>query len=377
MHAREVTMGTTSDAPVTSAAFRDVIGRFATGVTVVTTRDDDGDHGMTASAVSSLSLEPPMLLVCMHRRSRTGDAVRNSGRFTVNVLAEDQAVAAQRFAMPVEDKFAGIATTRSPQGTLLLDGCLAHIDCVVEDMLAAATHHIVTGRVQRVAARNGAPLAYFRGQFGQLQPAREDAVTQVLRERVLAGGADDLQPRVLATELDTDVGRVDRALATLRAEGLVRGDPLVGYRAAPVSSGAVGDALDARLGIELGAVELAVGRADPDDVDELRRLAARTAELLGAGPVDITAYATANTAFHERLVGLAGSTALLDAYRRLSLHGILVRGVAESGALNRGHGEDHMAIAEAVAAGDLSRARSAIRRHTDRARGAHTTSRAR
>lgn len=364
-------MATTPDAPVTGDAFRDVIGRFATGVTVLTTRDGDGDHGMTASAVSSLSLEPPMLLVCMHRRSRTGDAVRDSGRFTINVLAEDQAAAAQRFAMPTEDKFAGIDTTRGPQGTLLLDGCLAHIDCVVEDMFAAATHHIVTGRVQRVAARNGAPLAYFRGQFGQLHPARDDAVTQVLRERVLAGGTADLQPRALAQELDTDVGRIDRALASLRAEGLVRGDPLTGYRAAPVSSGAVGDALDARLGIELGAVELAVGRAAPGDIDDLRRLATRTIELLDAGPVDVIAYATANTAFHERLVGLAGSSALLDAYRRLSLHGILVRGVAESDALGRAHGADHMAIADAVAAGDPSGAREAIHRHTDRARAAH------
>lgn len=366
-------MGTASDAPVTSDAFRDVIGRFATGVTVVTTRDDGGDHGMTASAVSSLSLEPPMLLVCMHRRSRTGDAVRESRRFTVNVLAEDQAVAAQRFAMPAEDRFAGIATTRGPLGTLLLDGCLAHIDCVVEDLLAAATHHIVTARVQRVAARNGAPLAYFRGQFGQLHPTREDAVTQTLRERVLAGVTGDLQPRGLAAELDADVGRVDRALATLRAEGLVVGDPLDGYRAAPVDHEAVGDALDARLGIELGAVELAVGRADPGDVAELRRLAARTAELLDTDAVDVPGYATADTAFHERLVGLAGSAALLDAYRRLSLHGVLVRDVAEA-ALGRGHGEDHLAIADAVAAGDLAGARAAIRRHTARARAVHTRS---
>lgn len=364
-------MGGTSDAPVTSDVFRDVIGRFATGVTVVTTRDAGGDHGMTASAVSSLSLEPPMLLVCMHRRSRTGDAVRASGRFTVNVLAEDQAAAAQRFAMPTGDKFTGIATTRGPQGTLLLDGCLAHIDCVVEDMLAAATHHIVTARVQRVAARNGAPLAYFRGQFGQLRPAREDAVTQVLRERLLTGGVDDLQPRELAAELHTDVGRVDRALATLRAEGLVRGDPVTGYRAAPIDAGAVGDALDARLGIELGAVELAVGRAEPGDVDDLRRLAARSLKLLDDSPVDVAAYATANTAFHEWLVGLAGSSALLDAYRRLSLHGILIRGVVDSDALSRAHGEDHVAIVEAVAAGDLPGARAAIHRHTERARAAH------
>jgi flavin reductase (DIM6/NTAB) family NADH-FMN oxidoreductase RutF/DNA-binding FadR family transcriptional regulator len=365
-------MATTPQAPVSGDAFRDVIGRFATGVTVVTTRDGDGDHGMTASAISSLSLEPPMLLVCVHRRSRTAGAVRGSGHFTVNVLAEDQAAAAQRFATPVDDRFAGVATTRGPMGTLLLDGCLAHIDCEVEDLFAAATHHIVTGRVQRVAARAGAPLAYFRGQFGQLRPAREDAVTQVLRERVLAGVTDaDLRPRALADELSTDVGRVDRALATLRAEGLVDGDPVDGYRAAPAGGDAVGDALDARLGIELGAVELAIGRADPADLEDLRRLAARVSSVLASPAVDPAAYASANTAFHERLVGLAGSAALLDAYRRLSLHGILVRRITHSDALGGAHGADHLAIADALVAGDLTAARSAVRRHAERADGAH------
>lgn len=365
-------MATTPEAPVSGDAFRDVIGRFTTGVTVVTTRDGDGDHGMTASAVSSLSLEPPMLLVCMHRRSRTADAVRGNGRFTVNVLAEDQAAAAERFATPVEDKFAGIAATRGPMGTLLLDGCLAHIDCEVEDLFAAATHHIVTGRVRRVAARTGAPLAYFRGQFSQLHPARDDAVTQVLRERVLAGVADvDLRPRALADELGTDLGRIDRALSTLRAEGLVTGDPLDGYRVAPAGGDVVDDALDARLGIELGAVELAIGRVDPADLADLRRLANRVSAVLATAPLDAAAYASANTAFHERLVGLAGSAALLDAYRRLGLRGILVRRIASTDALGAAPGADHLAIADALAAGDLETARMAVRTHAERAHTVH------
>src|SRR5919106_3453268 len=89
-------------------AFRDVVGRFATGVTVITTHHAGIDYGMTASAVSSLSLEPPMLLVCINRAAPTGEAVRHSGVFIVNVLGEDQADLAQRFATRAHDKFAGV-----------------------------------------------------------------------------------------------------------------------------------------------------------------------------------------------------------------------------------------------------------------------------
>lgn len=358
--------------PVTGDAFRDVIGRFATGVTVVTSHDEGGDVGMTASAVSSLSVDPPMLLVCINRRSRTGDAVHASGRFTVNVLAEDQAATAQRFAMPADDRFAGVPATRGEFGTLLLDGCLAYIDCAVQDSTAAATHHIITGRVQRVAARNGPPLAYFRGQFGQLHPAGDDAVTQLLREHVVATDDGRLDPVALAGAFGVDVGRIDRALSALRGEGLVRGNPRDGYHPTAVDARAVDDALSARLAIELGAIELAIDRRDPHAVAGLRQLADRTVGLLEQGRVtDVVAYATSNTAFHEALIGLAGSPALLDAYRRLSLHGILVRSPVEPGALRRDHGHDHVDIVEAIAAGDVDRARAVVRRHTERARQSH------
>ncbi len=361
----------TSATPVTGQAFRDVIGRFTTGVTVVTSRDDDGDHGMTASAVSSLSLEPPMLLVCVNRRSRTGDAVRASGRFTINVLAEDQASTAQRFARHGEDRFADVATTRGPLGTLLLGGCLAHIDCTVDDALGAATHHIIIGLVQRVDAREGRPLAYFRGQFGQLQPARDDAVTRRLRERILSQRSVALDPAALATELGTDVGRIDRALSALRADGLVAGDPVDGYRVAPVDLRAIDDAIDARLAIELGATDLAIAARDTSGMAELRRQAERTVAAFTDGRVtDVDEYTAADTAFHEQLVRLGGSAALLDSYRRLSLQGILLRAV-DRGLLTSDHAEDHVEIVEAMSAGDPTRTRQALRRHSDRARATH------
>lgn len=365
-------MEPTAEDGVSRDQFRDVIGRFTTGVTVITAHDGM-DHGMTASAVSSLSLDPPMLLVCINRSSRTGDAVHSSGRFTVNVLADDQADLAHRFSTPADDRFAGVATTRGPIGTLALAGALAHIDCSVADDVSAATHRIVLGRVEHAIAHEGAPLAYFRGQFGQLHPARDDAVTLLLRERVLGSDDDvDLDRDRLAADLDTDRARVDRALAALRAEGLVVGDPHHGYRPAPVDLPAIDEALDARHAIELGAVQLALDRVTVDDIALLRRLAHRTVELFTDHELeDVAAYAGANTEFHEALVRLSGSRSLLDAYRGLSLAGILVRGLRTPAKLAVAHAEDHLTIAAALADGSREAISDAIQTHTERSRMAH------
>ena len=101
--------------------FRHVIGHFASGVTVLTTRSGDEDFGATASAVSSLSLEPPMLLVCLNPRSSTQEAIHASGRFAVNILDENQGDVAERFASPRgTDKFGGLAVERGEGGVPLL-----------------------------------------------------------------------------------------------------------------------------------------------------------------------------------------------------------------------------------------------------------------
>ena len=361
------------DAEVDAAAFRNVIGRFATGVTVVTAHADGVDHGLTASAVSSLSLAPPMLLVCINRAAATHEAVRRSGAFAVNVLSEDQASLARRFATPLADKFAGVATRRGTLGPRLLDDALATIECRVAEAVVAGTHSIVLGRVVHATARDGAPLAYFRGQFGQLQLARDDLAYGALRERVLSGQSTGrLDPDALAATLHVDVGRVDRALAQLAGEGLVAGDPVDGYVVLDVTRAVVDDALDARCAIEIGAVRTGLAEAAEVDVAAIARAAAGTAALVAEGRVDdLAAYARANAAFHEALVRLPGSRTLLDAYRRLQLPGILVRGLGAGTALSGEHVEDHLAIAAACAARDADEAAAAIRRHTERAKATH------
>ena len=124
--------------------FRDVIGRFASGVTVITAEHEGRLFGTTASAVSSVSLEPPMLLACLNRSSSTGHAIAAVRRFAVNILAEGQADAAIRFAGK-GDRFAGQAVVRGVSGQPLLEDALANLECRVVGE--------VTGGTQRSCAR--------------------------------------------------------------------------------------------------------------------------------------------------------------------------------------------------------------------------------
>jgi flavin reductase (DIM6/NTAB) family NADH-FMN oxidoreductase RutF len=152
---------------VTSAEFRDLIGRFASGVTVATTVADGQPYGTTASAVTSVSLAPPMLLICMNKQSLTGQAIIRSGHFAVNVLGEDQGYLADHFARK-GSSFAGLRTAAGLRGAPLLTDALASFECRVTDTLPAGTHTVLIGLVERASGRQGMPLAYFRGRQGRL-----------------------------------------------------------------------------------------------------------------------------------------------------------------------------------------------------------------
>jgi 4-nitrophenol 2-monooxygenase / 4-nitrocatechol 4-monooxygenase, reductase component len=156
---------------VTDAVFRDVIGRFASGVTVITTTCGGADHGTTASAVSSLSTDPPMLLICLNRTSSTRAAVLGSGFFGVNILAEGQDRVASAFARKGTDKFAGIHVLRGTTGVPLIGDALAHLECEVEETVTGGTHTVFLARVRAASGTDAAPLTYFRGRFGRLASA--------------------------------------------------------------------------------------------------------------------------------------------------------------------------------------------------------------
>ena len=150
---------------VTTTDYRDAISRFLTGVTVVSTRHGGVAHGITVSAVASVTLEPPTVLICLNRQSATGHAVMASGHFAINVLNDAQHKLAQHFASRIEDKFADITHHNGLLGDPLIAQSLAHLECRVSSHSAVGSHHVFFGEVLKVQVSEGAPLAYYRGRF--------------------------------------------------------------------------------------------------------------------------------------------------------------------------------------------------------------------
>lgn len=155
-----------------AAEFRRVLGHYATGVTVVASADRDGGvWGLTANAVSSVSLVPPLVLVCVDRESDTHRAIEASEAFAISVLGEGDERIARRFAdAPVETKFEGIAYREESTGAPVLDDALAWVDCRLWATYDGGDHSIFVGEVVAADAREGAPLLYFRGGYGRLAP---------------------------------------------------------------------------------------------------------------------------------------------------------------------------------------------------------------
>src|SRR5919204_4902987 len=132
--------------PIDTATFRSVLGRFASGVTVATARAGDGsDHGMTVSAFCSLSLQPPLVLMCIAHDATMHPVLCEASHFAVNILAAEQEAVARRFAEQVDDRFDGIGYERVTTGAAILDGVLAFVECRVVDRHPGGDHTIVIG----------------------------------------------------------------------------------------------------------------------------------------------------------------------------------------------------------------------------------------
>ncbi len=166
------------DLAVDKDVFRDVIGHFATGVSVITVRDAGADFGVTVSAVCSVSLEPPMLLVCLNRTSRTQGAVARAGSFAMNILGRGQTELARRFATDRDDKFDGVDVTYGKLGHPMLSVAIAHVECRVVEQATGGTHTIFIAEVKRAQRFEGEPLLYFRGEFGSLGTGETDVTAR-------------------------------------------------------------------------------------------------------------------------------------------------------------------------------------------------------
>lgn len=165
---------TTSSSGVDTRLYRDVAGSFATGVTVVTTTDASGPRGLTANAVSSLSLDPTLFLVCVEMHGGSYPALRDAGHFAINILAADQEHVSVFFAGPtVPGAAMGEHGYRmSPQGSPLLDNALAWLDCRMHSILDGGDHQIFVGEVVscEIARPQAEPLLFFRGQYRRIGP---------------------------------------------------------------------------------------------------------------------------------------------------------------------------------------------------------------
>jgi 3-hydroxy-9,10-secoandrosta-1,3,5(10)-triene-9,17-dione monooxygenase reductase component len=168
------------EAPPTAdvVRYREVIGSFAAGVAIVTAHGEDGPAGLTTSAVSSLSLDPMLLLVCFDNGSRTLPIVRQARRFAINVLRAGQEDLARVFASKrvPREKFEAVTHTVA-HGVPVLDDALAWLACDLEDLAPAGDHTIGIGRVTHMDSDpHGDPLVYFRGTFGRFLPAQPPPV---------------------------------------------------------------------------------------------------------------------------------------------------------------------------------------------------------
>lgn len=159
-----------SDAPFDSARYRQVLGHFATGVTVITAISEGAPTGLAVGSFSSLSLDPPLVLFCADKSSSTFPKIREAGVFCVNVLAEDQEGLCRAFAAKGGNKFEGIGWHKSGTGCPVLDGVLAWIDCEIAEIVEEGDHYVVVGRVQDLeVTHEGGPLLFFRGGYGRFQ----------------------------------------------------------------------------------------------------------------------------------------------------------------------------------------------------------------
>jgi 4-nitrophenol 2-monooxygenase / 4-nitrocatechol 4-monooxygenase, reductase component len=355
----------TSD-PRLREAFRDAIGRFASGVTVVTTAVGDRLYGTTVSAISSLSMEPPMLLLCLNQTSETRGAISESNVFAVNVLGEEQGDIAKRFAVKSDSKFDGLTTIASENRVPLIADSLAHIECRVSDTAVGGTHTVFLAEVIKVAAREGGPLTYFRGRFGRFDEARQYEAYRLLRRHILrrvteAGG--QLTALEMATQYGLEPSLAESALVRLWSEGLLtRDETPESYAVTPLSAPFVIEALEARCAIEIAVVERCVPAMTEPDVANLRELAQLANAAVATAPPDFRALSEMSARFHMALVGLSGNRRLIDMYETLGIDAVWRRALGPGEYIDPSY---LLALAEACARGDADAAKKLIYGHTD------------
>ncbi|HVR43138.1 MAG TPA: flavin reductase family protein [Thermoanaerobaculia bacterium] len=153
---------------IDEAGFRKALSHFASGVTVVTTELDGERFGMTVSAFSSVSLEPPLVLICIEKGTRIHDSIARAERFAVNVLADEQQDVSDQFASRMEDRFSGVELRQGRLKVPVLERALAVIECRLHATLPGGDHTVYVGEVVGAELGEGRPLIYYRGTYHTL-----------------------------------------------------------------------------------------------------------------------------------------------------------------------------------------------------------------
>lgn len=158
--------------PVTQEDFRAALSRFPSGITVVTSRGSAGElHGITVSAFCSVSLDPPLILVCIEKTTGSHEAINETRAFVVNVLGSGQDDLSERFSLPSLDKFEGVTLIPGNSGVPLLADALVAMECRLRNAYDGGDHTIFVGDVESVSMRDGNPLVYFHGLYRDLSDA--------------------------------------------------------------------------------------------------------------------------------------------------------------------------------------------------------------
>ncbi|HEX9459970.1 MAG TPA: flavin reductase family protein [Thermoanaerobaculia bacterium] len=155
--------------PIDEGHFKLALSHFASGVTVVTTAHDGRQYGMTVASFASLSLHPPLVLVCIERSVKTHDAIAAAGKYGVSILSSTQTDISSKFASRSDDKFDGVELIEGDLDVPLIAGALTAIECRVYDRLPGGDHTIFIGEVMKIHTQEGDPLLYFRSGYREMR----------------------------------------------------------------------------------------------------------------------------------------------------------------------------------------------------------------
>lgn len=351
---------------VTSESFRNIAGYFASGITVITTMDGEAPAGTTVSAVSSLSLDPPLMLVCLNKSSSTHDKVLASGKFAINILAQDQGATAYAFARKGDDKFAGIPWHPSASEQPLIDNSLASIVCNVADTAVGGTHTVFMGQVVEAETHPGEPLTYYRGEFGRFDPEAESKGYAKLRELVLSreipvSTAVDIE--MLAAELRIRPEYLSKAVIRLETEGWLERSSDGSAVVRPVSLDMARGAFAAQCSIELGVVAVALQQANDVQVsvvaEATKNLERGTQSKLAERLNDIRQ-------FHQAILSLSASPQLQRAFEQMSTTALWRHVLSDAESLEMLDPVHLVELGHAVQHRDLVTAENALREQLER-----------